>query len=426
MRGLRRIWCAIVIFYLALFAFLAFYDEKADPALTALLNGKRPEIIEPQNAWLAMLGGDAPQGSDPYAYGVKVYEKALKASQMPVTKQNRTISGETKEQRLTLNGKMPLFFSEIDMFEYVHKNRNAAAKLIADNTELLKRHVALHRYTHFSDPLNLGMEAPIPPFSALRNGHRLFLLQLAMKAENGNAAELISKLEDHDLFLRKMASDSNMLISNLLSTSMLYDNMNFAAGLSANLKMNDGEKVRLKRLLRGFDNGETSLVKALNGEIITLTHYFDAKRFQRFERLFFKTNATQNTLYKGMQERIKLAQLPADKFVKSNTTVDKNRIKLGIAALYNPVGELLTVIAEPSYSGYIAKGHNLEAMRRLALLKVMIHEQHLQAGQIQPFLNRNAGELGNPYNGKAAGYDAKSGALFFEPVMDKKPIRLKL
>ena len=54
-----RLKYSIIFFYLALFVFLALFDERLDPELAQGLAKPHPEVIDPDNAWMAMLGIDA-------------------------------------------------------------------------------------------------------------------------------------------------------------------------------------------------------------------------------------------------------------------------------------------------------------------------------------------------------------------------------
>lgn len=81
--------------------------------------------------------------------------------------------------------------------------------------------------------------------------------------------------------------------------------------------------------------------------------------------------------------------------------------------MYNPTGEVLALIAIPQLSAYIEKGHNIEGLRRLALLKVLAHAKRMSPERMQVFLDAHGADLGDPYTGKPMKWDAKNGRIFY-------------
>ena len=60
---------AIILFYLILFVGLALYDQKLVPEMAQEIATPQPKIIDPDNAWVAFLGFESPEGISPYLRG---------------------------------------------------------------------------------------------------------------------------------------------------------------------------------------------------------------------------------------------------------------------------------------------------------------------------------------------------------------------
>ncbi|MDA8429873.1 MAG: hypothetical protein M0T70_11520 [Geobacteraceae bacterium] len=109
---IKRLKYSIIFFYLSLFVFLAVYDERLSPDLARELAKPRPKVIEPGNAWLAMLGIDAPAGASPVAYGEKQMrdlEKTIKDGKSTGEVISASLANKSE---LSFKGKLPPFYGK--------------------------------------------------------------------------------------------------------------------------------------------------------------------------------------------------------------------------------------------------------------------------------------------------------------------------
>lgn len=91
---------------------------------------------------------------------------------------------------------------------------------------------------------------------------------------------------------------------------------------------------------------------------------------------------------------------------------------------FHITGTILADIAHVDYSKYIERSHNLEGLRRLALLKVLSHRQRVLPEWMQRFLDAHAKDLGNPYTDGPMNWDPKKGSIYFMDVFGKKPVEI--
>jgi hypothetical protein len=425
MRTINKIWLAIIVFYLALFTGLALFDEHPSKEMLENLNRPLPVVIEPGNAWIVFFGFSAPQGVSPYTYGEKkmLGLKDMIDSAKSYQEQNRLFSDD-RTTELAFKGKMPFFYDskESGMLKYAKTHNKEVARLIRDNREQLNRYESLRNYPRYAEPLDYGLSAPIPRFSSIRETQRLRLLLLAEIASKGRYADALTGLRDDMEFWRFIASNSNLLISKLMSISFLYKDIQFAAELGVKLPLSKREQIMLFSIMRPFDKGETEMRGAFMGEIRLMQKgmekvYISSQR--TIERFFFKPNRTDNLFYGNWTGIIKDTELSpqeiAAEMERTKNTV-KIRDKIGFGFLYNPVGEILAVIGKANTSAYIVKGCDLEGYRRLALLKIFIRHEKILPTNIQQFLDSRKADLGNPYTGEPMKWDPDKQSLYFNKL----------
>jgi hypothetical protein len=431
---MKRLKYSIIFFYLALFALLALYDERLDPELARALAQPRPTVINPDNAWLAMLGFKAPAGTTPVSFAEKQLqeiEKAMKDAKSPADFFSVLPANKSE---LSFKGELPSFCSKENknVVTYAVTHPAEVAVLSRDNSELLSRYEQLKLYSDFTEPLEYGYFTPFPLFSLTRNTQRLFLLRLALQAENGDLSGALAALRIDMNFWRLVAHDSETLISKLISMVLLSDDLKFAAELASSFSVASSELSLFKELLRPFDHGEASVEKAFLGETLYFCYGLEQStwsRMQRWspERLLLKHNSTINRMYGYNRDFIHQAMLSPPKYAEERQrqiSQPAEMFKVGLPGLYNPSGELLAIIAIPQLSSYIERGHDMEGLRRLAMLKVLACAEDLPIEKMQEFLNVHAADLGDPYTGQPMQWDAENRRIYFPKLSAEGSVEL--
>jgi hypothetical protein len=428
---------SIIFFYLTLFIFLALYDERLCPKLVRELAVPHPKVIDRGNAWLAMLGIDAPVGTSPVEFGEKHLwdiEKAIKDGKS--TCEVISASLTDKQEELLLKGKLPLFYGKEKngVMAYAINHPTEVASLCRDNSELLHRYEQLHLLTNFTEPLEYGYCTPFPHFSLIRNTQQVYFLRLTVMAGKGDLTRALTELHDDMAFWRLVAFNSRTLISKMISFAALFNDLKFAAELGSSGPLTPPELDFVKEILHPFDRGDVSLAKAFQGEALYSYYGMEhsiwntSKRWSP-ERLMIKRNATINRIHAYYNEITRQAALPPQQYAeeqKRHASHNAGSIKIGIRGLYNPIGEILALIADPQLSGYIERGYNMEGLRRLALLKVLAHVERIPPDRMQAFLDAHAVDLGDPYSGKPMKIDVKNGRIYFPILSGERDLELYL
>lgn len=425
----------VIIFYMALFAGLALYDEKPNDEMVKEMTRPLPEVIEPDNAYIAFIGFAAPKGISPYAYGAEKLQKLKDALQTRKITGKITNPFDDRKGELSFQGEIPSssVSKTSKTLEYAAKHPEEIVQLGRENEELLRRYEMLYIYTHYTEPLDCGYWCyPLPGDSLIARAQRVKLFQIAVIANRGDVAGALAWLKRDSEFWRFIAQ--NTIIS-MISFPCLIADLHFAAEIGAHLSLNRKEVEMLHEILRPFDRGETNTAKIMPGKArwrITEIGSWDTwipKKEKQFElnKLFLKQNAIQNRTYALYQMYIPLAELPPQEFaIKMKTAEYASSGRIGISFLYNPAGEILVEISRPLMGLEIEVGHRPEGIRRLALLKVLASKEKVSSEKMQRFLDDHAKDLGNPFTGESMTWDPEKRSIYFTGPIIKRPVEIFL
>ena len=433
--GLERAGVAIGLFYLALFSWLALYDERPNPIMVKELSAPAPDIFRDDNAWLALLGFTSTTEGPPF---VKEEERLrnLKAAILKGQKDacvNDTTASQ-KTSRLSFKGKLPEIYLRKDngIWEYVTAHKAEVDNFLRENRVLLRRYEKLGSYHQYLEPLDYGLCTPIPEISPIRNIQKIEFMQIARIAQHGDFNDALIRIQNDADFWRVIASESNTLISKLISFAMLSSDIKFVAELCAHHRLEPKQWKAVQAILRPFNQEETSLTKVFRGEARFLVSGLESS-LQTEMKLppgifspVFKQNATRNRIFADFQEHIELSQMTAQSYadVAARNSKSDTDSHVKFSFLYNPVGEILATVSKSNTSGYVEKRHNLEGLRRLALLKVLSGMESVATEDMQQFLDARKGDLGNPFTGAAMTWDSQKKSIYFKPVRDGKTVEV--
>jgi hypothetical protein len=434
MKTINKVWIGIIVFYTALFAGLAFYDEEPSKEMLEVLNKPLHEVIEPGNAWIVMLGFSSPEGVTPYVSGKeKMRSIELLLNSGKDYKDIIMATAHKENDELQLKGDTSTYYARENggLLNYVRNHKKEIHQLTYDNRELLNRYYTLLTCPRLAEPLDYGYYAPLPHFAPVRSTLLLKNIILAERAVNGQRISVLKDLKEDMEFWRMITRDSDMLLTTLLSRAFLSIDMSFAAELGANLRLSAEEREILFQALRPFETGETSVKKALMGEFRYMHRGMDmARRSSQsiIDGLLIKQNTTDNQLYENYNHLGRLADMTTRQYAdkKNKYAQIRRKDKIGFRFLYNPVGELLILMSRGQMVNYIEKGHEIEGFRRLAVLKILLRTEKIPQSNIEKYLESRKSDLGNPYTGEAMNFDSKQQSLFFNKLSGDSRVEMFL
>jgi hypothetical protein len=132
----------VIIFYIALFAGLALYDEKPNDEMVKEMTRPLPEVIEPNNAYIALIGFASPKGISPYDYGAEKMRKMKDALPTEKVAGKMTNPFDHKKNELSFKGEIVSFYNPkmTKILDYAAEHPNEIAHLVQENEELLRRY----------------------------------------------------------------------------------------------------------------------------------------------------------------------------------------------------------------------------------------------------------------------------------------------
>ncbi|MBU3946630.1 MAG: YIP1 family protein [Proteobacteria bacterium] len=471
--GVKRFGIAIVLFYIALFSWIILYDEKPNPLVMEELNAPVPEVLQVDNAWIALLGFTSSSGGPLFVkeeemlrklkiaaikgdiYTCKKLASANKkkvfftppserpkrrrmsaisrASSVPAPNPGPTNRWSNRKKMRSSRVRMPEFYVRKDngILDYVLANYNEVDSLLQNNKELLERYDKLYNFHKYIEPLEYGFCTPKLDFSTIQNIQKVKLMQIALIAKQGDLSSALNSIQNDAEFWRFISRNAKTLLPKLYSYSMLNTDIRFVAELCSRHNLNSKQQKTVEIILRPFDQNDTSLTKALHGEAYLGMFGIDSCRRSKTKwspTILIKQNATRNRFFSLYQKEIELSEMTPRKLAAEARNGFANTDKhVKFSFLYNPVGELLASIAEPNLSRfveYVEIGYKLEGLRRLATLKVLSSMANIAPENMQQFLDTHKGEFGNPYTGEPMIWDPKVKRIYFEPIQRNKPVEI--
>jgi hypothetical protein len=440
---LKKTRIAVIVFYVLLLVGLARYDERSGQKLARDMSRDLPDVVEPGNAWVAILGFGARQGVLPFVNGEERARKVMDAlrsgKRIPGGLRALEAPSDAKPE-LLFRGKIPDFQAAKygGILAYAAANRDEVNALIGDNEELVRRYESLRTYPRYTEPLDSGVLALAPAFKQVKQAGTLRLFQLAIKAVDGDVEGALAGVREDAEFWRMMARSSGLLLSKMVCFAIMRMHLRLSAELAACHVPTEKEAAIARDTLRPFDKGEVVLADSIRGEArfirkaIELASGVSADSWG-LEAFICKPNATGNRLCGDFEDYVRLAEMNPREFAleaKQDCPGHKARRGVGIPFLYNPVGEVVAANIQEDFRGfipaYIRTGHNLEGFRRLCWLKVLSHAEDIPKERTQEFLDAHKADNGDPFTGASMIWDPKNNTIYFKDADGKALERLPL
>lgn len=453
-RGWRILWILVALPLLPVLLWVLWnrIDEAPSAAAVRFESMQPRPVADADNAWLLLAGIDAAEGSDPVALGRRRVDFLIDAHQHP-SQENATARAALFVQAVPEVEPDPKVDSsaelcaprEVDCLQWARTHRAMLERLQAANGLRLARFEAAMRRPDWQARYPPTMDTPGVAYPA---GLHTQLLALAVAAGGANGTIALERLASSTEFWLRVRGRPQDLITVLVSGRMLarhywlvnawLDEANVAA-----IKSNQATVERLLAAPAGPIDWERpvayeyqvlshTLRQAAPGLLgtarqcvtgTTLENTGCAKALAM--NAAFAPNATMNLAAVHFQQMqlvlsatpAQLAQVSAeDGAVMEATFVQFDDINVLLSQLaFNYTGRILAQIAVPAYD-WGRREHDLEALRRMVLIKFRLRAEGIRAREIPGFLARLPIDLHNPITAMPFNWDAKTQQLSFEPM----------
>jgi hypothetical protein len=422
-----------------LVALINLHDEDLTPEAKKLAQFHPAPVPDHQNAFLALAGFDAPEGSDPIVVGAKIvsdHREAARRDPTGVARADATAnvsSTEPGDGRLRFLGDRSTLCDPIGKpcLQSLGNDAERLRTLLSANAELIRRYLALQKLPAFA---NTSLPDPLQPMPAggWGDARRLLVTQAALDAQSGQADRALEFLAaDMALWRRVLASGSGM-IEEMIAVRMLASDVALLSELIA-LPSFDAARYQaaLRTLLAPLTPDERNAAPMLDREYAMSSKMLSEIHSQSMRsednswldsvwaRLLFKKNASLNEFAGFFTELGNLARQPPteyaglrDKLLNGQATLSEP----GVTWAYNPVGKLLARIAVPPYPEYIARVFDLAAYVQLVRAQLEVRLASLDSDKVPTFLAGASASTLNPYDNKPFAWDSGSRSLTFVPM----------
>ena len=441
----RQIKLFLLFSYLIVLAFLAGYDQPLSAAAQKLLQRPTKTVAESTNAYYYLIGLNFPAASEPAADGKAVvawYNKTVLQDKQFTDFYQYPPDFEKKRSALRVKGSVPRFYEDdknSGMLEFAASNPQNMQEPLRNNELLLSRYRTLLTFRQYQEPLELGIWMPLPGSTTTLELHRLYLLSLGQQAYKGNLTAAVQGVQQTMEFWQAMATADTSLLMKFNAFSALRSTLYLAAELAGAPSIAPDLRHTLAQVLQ-FDTSILQAAETLRAETIW------AERTMATFRLLAKTssnptnwlllawlkpNTMANQLYGQYHHDAQISGMTApeltDCLQKHGGNDPIHVRKFDLPFIYNPLGEAQAIKSYAlQYTGYARRLHDLEGIRRLALVKLMVSKKRVTPTSTPAFLAAAGPKLSNPYTGEPMTWNYQRRTVGFTSPGTDKPVEMRL
>ncbi|MGB4812304.1 MAG: hypothetical protein WBP13_07480 [Methylophilaceae bacterium] len=440
--------CAVVLL-ISFLLYAYFSDETLKPEVQAVLNWQPPANYDVDNAYLTLLGIDAPANQDANTVGKQqLNDDIARFKQMMRTHKEALSKDPTStvtSEKLNISDWKDIrceYHTAINCVDYYLKlDQNKLNEIKNDYLVPINRYEVIKNSARFVEVAIPMGSATLPAYNLLAGASELKRIEAIVAITHHQADEGVAILVENAQFSRRLLKSTNSLIAHMVALSLIQRDTQVLSELLVKYpKLAQSYQTQLEPILATIEIPEYSIEKAFVNErnmmlpMIANLKYASAAEF--FENpnaeetkqsaslksqvlfKFYQGNATANLFYDLGTLRLRLAQAPATQFTSVKDEVAQKREhyfsdcinKTTIPLCFkNNTGKILALIAEPDYSSYIERHHDAEGYLRLVYLQLKILAEAPDANNRDQLL----AQYPNPYTLKPMVDDGKNASLTF-------------
>lgn len=469
MQNVKKIlkWTGVVILtMLVLLLVINAFDEKIAPEVAALISAPPASVPQGENAYFVFFGFQAPPGEDMHARGVEMVAEYEKIIQTDPNSQTipfpDAMLGEKRLQFVGSDKDLCRNSPEPHQCLAYYLSRSAdTTRILTDNKLMVDRYLQLAGYPHFQETLPPVIATPLVRFSPMRTAHQLLLAKIAMYVKRGNTSEALAMIRRDTVFLRRIAAESNTLLGKLNAFSLLSADMRALSEIISMQKLTPVDIAMANNILQPLTDQERRLARAFQfearynrnllsiiareGNVLILEMPSDSAKSREtgfmsrldqqldrlFYKLFFKPNATFNIAGRTFIDVIALDAMKCPDYVarlkeRRGLTAERDRSRIRLDMVYNPIGKFIIDDALPAFYGYSSRGHNLDGLVRLVALKVLLKEKTVPDSRVEQLLGTAGPRYADPYTNRPMQWDGKKRCIYFNGMSDDLELKQRV
>ena len=391
----------------------------------------RPPLSNDDNAFIYLLGFDAPLGDDPPEVGARRLTWLRSIGERPIDTGDDPQT--THLDYLSTDRVVEEFLNACD--DDTHEcavafpgGGDAFELWNSTHPWLLARYLELIAHASWREEV-FDLSAPLPSYAPVMHGQRLLLLQVKVLADQGGTRAASELLASDARFWRMVLASSDLLITKMIAAAALRRHFDwgslsvrsFPSGSAATgipdewrQPMTDAE-LSLRRTLVG-EWIFFSKVPVMLGSDVALGETFASRLSDRLLRPLFQPQDTLNrhATYLGELADALDAPLPDCAAAGDRASLlgwQRTQEGLPPRSVYNVVGSTAMAAGAGDYGAYAYRVCDIEGMRRGALSAVLLRDGATSAADAPEALA--ASPLRNPYDDEPLRWDADERAVIF-------------
>jgi hypothetical protein len=427
-----KIIAIIIALFFVYFIFINWGDEELKPEVVQALAWKPPANAYDDNGYLTLLGIEAPMEMD----AAKVGKKALDAELARFASMQKThkVTPAPAENPSEVDDYIDWKDNQCDYQKqancvdfYLQQGPDKLALVMLSQERLTSRYNAIKQAKNYIEIVPPYVAAQIPKFQLLMQASELERIRAESRMDIG-----LQDYVNNAMFSRKLLRESKSLISHMIALAMIQRDTRILSELLVKYPtLAKQHQAQLTPLLETISTLEYNLKKAFRSECAmgypmfnNLKYAFanelvaDSSSLKKIPvnmlgKIGYSPNATNNAALARCNSRVKLAESDAQSFDTAKAedlkaaqeTMDVVNVRL--LTQKNPVGRILLGIAEPDYSSYVERQHDLDGYLKMVKIQLDVLADGVAKNKIVAI------EVHDPYTQKLMHFDKNTGILTF-------------
>jgi hypothetical protein len=424
-----KIIAIIIAIFFVYFIFINWGDEELKPEVKQALAWQPPTNAFDDNGYLVLWGIEAPIEMDAAQIGKKQQETELArfAAMQKTHKDPSPFQPNLAEIDEYIDWKdIQCDYQKqqncVDF--YLQQGTDKLAFVLLSQERLAARFDDIKQSKNYVEVVPPMIAAGLPKYHLLMQASELERIRAINDIAENRMGIGLQGIVNNALFSRKLLRDSNSLISHMIAVAMMQRDTRVLGELMVKYpKIATQHAAQLAPVLAPISTPEYSLKKAIiyerdlgfqmmNSLKFTTPSEFSGANANRFLKLYnwlgFQGNATNNALYEQSKLFVKLAEVNAAELDDVKAEIVKKQfddfeIDYRLFTTKNPAGRILIEVAQPDYTGYVERQHDLDGYIYMVNFQLTAILNKLEIKQLG---------LHDPYK-KLMQYDADSGVLSF-------------
>ncbi len=411
------------------FVIINWGDEELKPEVLQTLDWKAPANALEDNGHLILLGIEAPIEMDVAQVGKKALQAEL--ARYDVMQKTHKDPPPVELNPAEIDDYIDWKDNRCDYTKqancvdfYLQQEADKLNLALLTQKRLAARFEAIKQSKNYVEVMLPLVTSQLPKYSLLTQASEMERIQAILGISEAKLGQGVTKFAENAAFSRRLLHESNSLISHMIALSLIQSDTRvlselmtkypkiatkYAAQLMPILASISTPEYNLKKTFDYEKNWGLAIVGNTNNQIENEAMASELSYLQLlFNNVVYQPNATLNLLYDWAQHRIKLTEVSAADLDSAKQDLKRNQqslLGLGFHPFYikNTAGKILASVAEPDFSAYIERQHDLDGY---------IHMVNFQLTAILNKLEIKKLDLHDPYK-KLMQYDANSGVLTF-------------